>query len=108
MGIKLDHKRGYGHISGGMGSAIYEQDGKFFDADGDEVEFVESVTEDDIKRQEEAAAKAAAKAEAKPVVTKKKDAAPKADKKAKAATAEGATNGEPQSAVDAQIAAQGG
>lgn len=34
----LDRSRGYGEIFGGDGSARFEQDGRLFDADGNEVE----------------------------------------------------------------------
>ncbi len=40
MGMKLDRKQGYGHISGESNGAVFEQGGRLFDADGDEVSVV--------------------------------------------------------------------
>ena len=35
--MKLDKKQGYGHISGDSHGAVFEQDGRLFDANGDEI-----------------------------------------------------------------------
>jgi hypothetical protein len=84
---KLDKKRAYGVISGEHGGAVFEQDGKMFD--GDENEIV--VGEQSVGE-----------------LTAKPAAATKATKAAKAAEPEAKTGEvQEQSALDAQLSQQG-
>ena len=103
--MKLDKKQGYGHISGDNHGAVFEQDGRLFDANGDEV--IVAVVPDEPVGAEQgtvpaatvAKVKAPAKAAATPAKShKKKAAAPVAPVAPVVAAA---------STVDSQLAAQG-
>ena len=114
--MKLDKSKSYGIISGGHFGAAFEQDGRCFDADGEEVvtETIETKSSEDLAAQKAIDDAAAAEALAKKEADEAADAAQAAsDAKAKAETPAPAKNkgGRPpkaQSAIDDQIAAQGG
>ena len=105
--MKLDRKQSYGQISGDHHGAVFEQHGRIFDPDGEEIIIPSESVEDPVQEQGEIAAQKAIKPKAATkAATKTGTKGPKRKAVTPASTPDSAVAVVPKSAVDDQLAAQ--
>lgn len=105
--MKLDKKQSYGQISGDHHGAVYEQHGRIFDADGEEIIIPSESVDDEVQEQVEIAAPKAIKPKtAAKTATKTGAKGPKRKAVPPVSPPDTAVAVVPKSAVDDQLAAQ--